>query len=74
VNAMNKRYNALIQKIKKMPKAEQIEYKKKKIQQQQANSNMNTPHQSFQEVSWKTYGFVSIVFVGWLISLGFQLM
>lgn len=74
VNAVIKRYNALVQKIKKMPKSEQIEYKKKKIQQQQANSNVNIGPQSIQEVSWKTYGFVSLVFVGWLISLGFQLM
>lgn len=72
VNNIVKRYNHLIQKIKRMPKSEQIEYKKKKLQQQQTRA-VKTTDVHEQDTSWFTFGLISVTFLAWIGSILLQL-
>ncbi|NBK48127.1 ABC transporter ATP-binding protein [Staphylococcus delphini] len=74
VHSVIKRYNALVQKIKHMPKSEQVAYKKKKLKQQQVSDcDVSTISQQ-QDISLMTQGLIGVTFIGWIAAIYFQLI
>ncbi|PWZ51574.1 teichoic acid ABC transporter ATP-binding protein, partial [Staphylococcus pseudintermedius] len=73
VNVVIKRYNALVQKIKHMPKSEQVEYKKKKLQQQQVGHLDEVTISQKNDVSLMTHGLIGVTLIGWFVAMYFQL-
>ncbi|HDT9043355.1 TPA: ABC transporter ATP-binding protein [Staphylococcus pseudintermedius] len=73
VNVVIKRYNALVQKTKHMPKSEQVEYKKKKLQQQQVGHLDEVTISQKNDVSLMTHGLIGVTLIGWFVAMYFQL-
>ncbi|HEC2223254.1 TPA: ABC transporter ATP-binding protein [Staphylococcus delphini] len=73
VSSVIKRYNALVQKIKRMPKSEQVAYKKEKLKQQQVGNYDESTLSQQREVSLMTHGFIGITLVAWFATIYFQI-
>lgn len=73
VSSVIKRYNALVQKIKRMPKSEQAAYKKEKLKLQQVGNYDESTLSQQREVSLMTHGFIGMTLVAWFAAIYFQI-
>ncbi|PWZ93151.1 teichoic acid ABC transporter ATP-binding protein, partial [Staphylococcus pseudintermedius] len=55
------------------PKSEQVEYKKKKLQQQQVGHLDEVTISQKNDVSLMTHGLIGVTLIGWFVAMYFQL-